>query len=62
MENIHERFRRRCKKCKKRVTLYIFMRNGKKYCKCPKCLAEEVFYKKVFNRPIETNLISKKAL
>lgn len=47
MENIqkqiNERYRRRCKACSKRVTLYIFMRDGRKYCKCPKCFSEDYF-------------------
>jgi len=40
-----KRYRRRCNNCKERITLYIFKRNGKLFCRCPKCGVEGRFFK-----------------
>lgn len=41
--NRSKQFRRRCKKCGVRVSLYIFYRNGNLYVKCPKCFTETLW-------------------
>jgi len=44
--SLKTRWRFHCRKCKKKVYVYIFKRNNKKYMVCPKCLGESEFIKK----------------